>query len=132
MWGKRGEWERTCVLPEFLCSGWVDVGGLLHAFHAALGGCLVVGSHGLSLGGGEQGAVLGTRFSVSGIPDTAEHLRRAENSWGPWGLLGQRSARGQWEEGGREESVLTMGRVLGSVCVWSTNRPSGGRLDVAH
>jgi hypothetical protein len=29
--------------------------------------------------GGRQEAVLGTRFSASGIPDTAGHLRRAEN-----------------------------------------------------
>jgi hypothetical protein len=57
-----GGGEKILVLPEFWCSGWADYEGLPHAFHAALGGCLVVGSHGLSLGGGEQGAVLGTRF----------------------------------------------------------------------
>jgi hypothetical protein len=39
-----------------------------------------------------QGAVLGTRFSVSGIPDTTGHRRRAENKmeaqgWG-WDGLG--------------------------------------------
>ena len=26
--GERGEWERTCVPPEFRCSGWVDMTGL--------------------------------------------------------------------------------------------------------
>jgi hypothetical protein len=34
---------------------------------------------------GGQGALVGNRFSVSGILDTAEHHRRAENKWG---LLG--------------------------------------------
>ena len=32
--------------------------------------------------GGGQGAVLGTRFSALGIPDTAGHLGRAENRMG--------------------------------------------------
>jgi hypothetical protein len=32
--------------------------------------------------GGGQGAVLGTRFSALGIPDTAGHLGRAENKIG--------------------------------------------------
>jgi hypothetical protein len=30
--GKRGEWERTRVPPEFWCSGWENVGGLLQAY----------------------------------------------------------------------------------------------------
>ena len=34
--------ERAHVRPELLCSGQVDVGGLLDAFHSALGGHLVV------------------------------------------------------------------------------------------
>jgi hypothetical protein len=33
--GKRGEWERTRIPPEFRCSGRLDAGGLLHAFHVA-------------------------------------------------------------------------------------------------
>ena len=36
------DWEKTHVPPEFWCSGWVDVQGLLHDFHVALGGCLAV------------------------------------------------------------------------------------------
>jgi hypothetical protein len=48
--GKR-EWEKTLVLPEFQCSGRADEEGLMHAFHAALGECLAVGSHGTQLGG---------------------------------------------------------------------------------
>ena len=32
--------------------------------------------------GDGQGAVLGTRVSISGIPDTAGHLVRAENRMG--------------------------------------------------
>jgi hypothetical protein len=40
-----------------------------------------------SLGDG-KGAVLGTRFSVSGIPDTTGHFGRAENKWGSQGCLG--------------------------------------------
>jgi hypothetical protein len=38
--------------------------------------------------GGGQEAVLGTRFPVSGIPDTSGHLGRAENKW--------RSLRAVW------------------------------------
>ena len=34
--------------------------------------------------GGEQGAVLGIRFSASVIPDTTGHLRKAENKWEPF------------------------------------------------
>jgi hypothetical protein len=40
--GQVGEGEGTRVPPEFQCSGQADVGGLLHAFHKAPGGCLAV------------------------------------------------------------------------------------------
>jgi hypothetical protein len=39
--GKRGEGESPC-LAEFLCSGWVDVGVVVDAFHMAPGGHLAV------------------------------------------------------------------------------------------
>ena len=39
VWGKR---KSSHVLPEFLCSGQADSGGLLDAFHSALGGHLAV------------------------------------------------------------------------------------------
>jgi hypothetical protein len=35
----------SCIPPEIRCSGWVDMGGLLDAFHAALDGHLTVLSH---------------------------------------------------------------------------------------
>ena len=38
------------------------------------------------LSGWWTGAVLGTRFSASGIPDTAGHLRRAENKMKALGM----------------------------------------------
>jgi hypothetical protein len=37
---------------------------------------------GSSSAGGRQGAVLGTRFSASGIPDTAGHLEELRTEWG--------------------------------------------------
>lgn len=46
--GKEGVGENR-VLPEFWCSEWADAEGLPHAFHAALGECLAVGSYGLNL-----------------------------------------------------------------------------------
>ena len=56
-----------------------------------------------SSAGGGQGAVLGTRFSDSGIPDTAGHFRKAENKWGAPGeslaSLGAEERRGQGEKG---------------------------------
>ena len=42
--------------------------------------------------GGGQGAVLGNRFSDSGIPDTAGHCGRTENRMGTLGVA--RSAPG--------------------------------------
>jgi hypothetical protein len=63
----------------FQYSGQVDAGGLLHAFHMALGGCLSVGK---SLDPSLVGDG-GTRFSVSWIPDTPEHCGRAENKCPP-------------------------------------------------
>jgi hypothetical protein len=46
-----------------------------------------------SSAGGGKGTVLGTRFSVSGIPDTAGHLRRAENKREPRKWLSQGRGR---------------------------------------
>lgn len=43
--GERGQWESAQVLPEFRCSGQVNVGGLLDAFHLAPGGHLAVLGH---------------------------------------------------------------------------------------
>ena len=53
-----------------------------------------------SSAGGGKGTVLGTRFSVSGIPDTAGHLRRAEDKMGSPGVTW--SSPGTKEEEGRE------------------------------
>jgi hypothetical protein len=33
--GERGEWDKIRVPPDFWCSGWADVKGLMHTFHAA-------------------------------------------------------------------------------------------------
>ena len=82
----------------------------------------------LSSVGVGQRAVLGTRFSVSGIPDTAGHLGRAVNRMGA--LVVAQSAlelkggksRGRWV-------VSKWARVLGPVSGWTTGRTSGGRLD---
>ena len=52
-----------------------------------------------SSAGGGQGAVLGTRFSASGIPDSAGHEGRAENRIGTPGVA--QSAPGQKELEGR-------------------------------
>ena len=52
-----------------------------------------------SLEGGGQGAVLGTRFSALGIPDTSGHYGRAENRMGSpgtaWSVLGQKGGEGR-------------------------------------
>jgi hypothetical protein len=75
--------------------------------------------------GGEQGAVLGNRFSVPGIPDTAGHHGRLEISH-LWSRREERAGeRGSWV-------VPTWARVLGPVCGWSVGRPSGGKLDATH
>jgi hypothetical protein len=54
-----------------------DAGGLLQALKEAPGECLAVGSHWTPAqwgwGWGWTRAVLGNRFSISGIPDTAGH-----------------------------------------------------------
>jgi hypothetical protein len=92
---------------------WADTGGLLHTFPAAPGGYIVVGSHGPHPTEGGQGAVQGpwaswrtetTSFSVSSIPDTAGHHRRAENKVKAPGLLGH--PQGQREERAGREGVL--------------------------
>ena len=95
------EWEKTLIPPDFWCSGRADSGGLLHAFHAAPGGCLAVGRHGTpTRRGWTRGSLrsLGlteardNRFSVLGIPDTTGHHGRAENKMGSlrvaWSALG--------------------------------------------
>jgi hypothetical protein len=78
--GERGEWEKTRVLPEFLCSGLADSEGLPHTLSIWpwVGVWLYEVTNPNSVGGG-QGAVLGTRFPVSDIPDTTGHHGKAEN-----------------------------------------------------
>jgi hypothetical protein len=80
-----------------------------------------------SLAGCGQGAVLGTRFSASGIPDTTGHCGRAENRMGVLGVA--RSVPGpKGREGrGREERC----EVLTPVCGCSAGRPSNRRLNAA-
>jgi hypothetical protein len=79
-----------------------------------------------SSAGGGQGAVLGNRFSASGIPGKDGHQGRAENRMGALGSA--QSAPGQREERAGGEGgfwvVPTMGRVLGPVHGWRTGRPS--------
>jgi hypothetical protein len=106
------EWEKTHVPPELRCSGWVDAGGLLLAFQAALGKCPAVGSHGTQPSGGWTRSSLRSlglteardnRFSVLGIPDTAGHLGRTENKMGTLGAAwlspGMKGGEGR-EKGG--------------------------------
>ena len=106
-------------------------GRLPLAFHAAPGGCLAVLSHWSHSMGGGQGAVLGTRFSALGIPDTTGHRGRAENRMGALegGLVspGAEGRRGQKERG--LWMVPTRARVPGLVCGLRAGRPSGRRLD---
>ena len=86
---------------------------------------------GPSSAGGGQGAVLGTRFSALGIPDTTGHRGRAENRMGALegGLVspGAEGRRGQKERG--LWMVPTRARVPGLVCGLRAGRPSGRRLD---
>ena len=114
--------------------GGEDAEGLPHAFYAGPGwvsGCEKPWNP--SSAGGEQGAVLGNRFSALGIPDTTGHCGRAENRMGAPGAaqsaLGPKGGEGR--ERGRCCVVPTWVRVLGPVHGWSTGRPSGGRLDAA-
>jgi|UPI0000022141 hypothetical protein len=66
-----------------------------------------------------QGAVLGTKFSAPGIPDTTGHRERAENRMGAPGAA--QSALGRREERaggkGRRCVVPTWVRVLESQCL---------------
>lgn len=76
------------------------------------------------------------RFSVSGIPDTAEHRRKAERKKKKTGALCDASASLGVGGGGRAERrgcwvVSKQARVLGPVHGWNARRPSGGRLDTA-
>jgi hypothetical protein len=57
--------ERTCIRPEFLCSGLPDKGGQPNTFHTAPNGHLAVWSHWPHMAGGGQGAA---PVPVSGIP----------------------------------------------------------------
>jgi hypothetical protein len=111
VWGR--EWEKTCILPEFWCSGQADTGRLLHTFHKALGvGVWLWEATDPSYGGG-QGAVLGLWASrrpeiigsqslASQTPmDTAEQLR---TKWEPWGWLSQ--PQELREERARREGAL--------------------------
>ena len=76
-----------------------------------------------------QGAILGSRLSVLGIPDTMEELR---TNGGPRGTLVSPGAEGRRGHGERGHWVVpTRVKVVGPVCGWSAGRPSGGRLDVA-
>ena len=89
-----------------------------------------------SSAGGGQGAVLDTRFSASGIPDTAGHHGRAENRMGA-GSGGGVDSVSPWAEERRGQGrgihcvVPMQARILGLVHGWSTGRPSGRRLDTA-
>ena len=74
------------------------------------------------------------RFSVSGIPDTSGHCRRAENKVGCHGggldRPGAIGRKGQKERG--HSMAPTWVTILGPVRGWNAGRPSGGRIDAAH
>ena len=78
-----------------------------------------------SVGGG-QGAVLGTRFSASGIPDTAGYRGRDENRMGA--LEAAQSAPGpKGEEGrGRGHWVVHTRSLVQSVAGAQEGLPVGG------
>jgi hypothetical protein len=71
-----------------------------------------------SSAGGGQLAVLGTRFSASGIPDTAGYLGRAENRMGALGAgsVSYRAEGRRGERGGRWVFPI-QARVLGPVSI---------------
>jgi hypothetical protein len=105
-------------------------GRTVACFPHVLGGCLAVGSYRPSPWGRTRGRhrCLGlmeardNRFSVSGIPDTAGHCKKAENKMGapgggsvsPPGLKGgegrERGGAG-WFPRGRESLVPSMARA---------------------
>ena len=95
--------------------------------------CHMLSTDPSSVGGG-QGAVIGTKLSASGIPDTVGHRRRAENRMRALGAA--QSVPGTEVRGGQGGGcgyVVPMEvKVLGLVCGWSAGRPSGRRLDAAH
>jgi hypothetical protein len=128
--GNRGVGESAHVPPEFLCSGWADMGGLLDTFHMAPGGHLDVLGHGRHTASGGQG-----QPQVPGSQSPASHAgygREAENRIGAPGggtQLGDKG-RGQRERG--RWVVPTQARVLSPVCGCSIGRPPGRRLDTAH
>jgi hypothetical protein len=114
------------------CSG----KGRPHAFLVAPVGVWLWEAMDPSSAGGGQGAVLDTRFSASGIPDTAGHHGRAENRMGA-GSGGGVDSVSPWAEERRGQGrgihcvVPMQARILGLVHGWSTGRPSGRRLDTA-
>jgi hypothetical protein len=79
-----------------------------------------------SSAGGGQGAVLGTRFSASGIPDTAGYRGRDENRMGA--LEAAQSAPGpKGEEGrGRGHWVVHTRSLVQSVAGAQEGLPVGG------
>ena len=82
-----------------------------------------------SSAGGGRGAVLDTRFSVLGIPDTAGYCGRAENRMRIALLApGAKRRRGQGERGDTEWFSCRRETLVHG---WSTGRPSGRRLDTA-
>jgi hypothetical protein len=96
-------------------------GGLPHTFHAALGGCLAVGSHEEWTSGSPRSLGLmearDNRFSVLGIPDAAGHHRRAENKGGAPGAA--RPALGLKRGEGRERGVAEWFSCGPEPRVWS-------------
>jgi hypothetical protein len=119
--GVKREWEKACVLPEFRCSGWAVAEDCLTLSTWPRVGVWLCGATDPSLVDGGQGAVLGTRFSALGIPDTAEHCRRAENRMGTPGAaqlaLGRKGGEGRerggagWFPHGRESLVWSLAGV---------------------
>jgi hypothetical protein len=111
-------------LPEFWCSGWVEQ-RIATCFPCSQGGCLAVGSYGPALGGWTRGGHRSldlkeskdNRFSVSGIPDTAEHCGRAENKMGAPGAA--RSAQEPKGGEGRERGGAGWFPLVRESLVWS-------------
>jgi hypothetical protein len=125
--GAEGMGEKTCVLPEFRCSGRADAEGLPHAFHTALG--LVSGCGKLQ----NQPARGSPRYQVLSLEhlmlDTLEELRTKLGPQGGSVSPGIKGRKGQGGGGGHWV-VPTRARVLGSICGWSAGRLSSGWLDL--
>jgi hypothetical protein len=115
--------------------GGEDAEGLPHAFYAGPGwvsGCEKPWNP--SSAGGEQGAVLGNRFSALGIPDTTRHRGGAKNRMEAVGLdqPAQGPQRGEGRGRGGAEFPCEQESLVWSVLGCSAGRPSGERLDAAH